>query len=290
MPRQVESRLAYFTDKVNNVEKARDVNSSTANVARAELYRRSRLGTWRLVSCWNLVNEVSPVTALVANNGTVVTFDNWHSMGYGADVVAIYHSDGTLVRKFGLEEFVAPDDIVQLDRSVSSIWWSGKHRIEEAPRELVLQVRGREIDNAKGQLEIEEVRVNLDSGVILTPKRAIFPRPRVTWKAEDAILSNCGRAHALSGRELEQQVVLHDVPEYPRVARMARIAGTIVLDIVIDDSGRVGRVSSVKALPFGIDEAARTAVGKWQFRSAVAGDGNAERCGRVAMTFDLTHL
>ena len=32
-----------------------------------------------------LVNEVSPVTALVSDSGNTITFDNWHSVGYGDD-------------------------------------------------------------------------------------------------------------------------------------------------------------------------------------------------------------
>jgi hypothetical protein len=41
---------------------------------------------------------VAPVSALVSEDGAyLITFDNWHSMGYGDDVVVLYRTDGTLI-------------------------------------------------------------------------------------------------------------------------------------------------------------------------------------------------
>jgi len=102
-PKRLESQRSYFEDKVGNVPNAGALPRNTRNHAKAALYRRrTRESSWRRVARWRLVNEVSPVSALVANDGSVATFDNWHAMGYGDDVVAIYRCDGSLVRKFAL--------------------------------------------------------------------------------------------------------------------------------------------------------------------------------------------
>lgn len=88
-----------------------------------------------------LVNEVAPVSALVANDGAhVVTFDNWHSLGHGEHVVVIYRGDGSVVRSFKLTDILPKDYVRVLPQSVSSLWWSGKHALSADERTLVLKV------------------------------------------------------------------------------------------------------------------------------------------------------
>ena len=249
------------------------------NGPRAELYRRSPPGTWALVQRWTLVNEVCPVSALVANDGTVVTFDNWASMGYGDDVVVIYRPDGTLVRQLGLNDLLEQEDIQQLRRSVSSIWWSGEHRIDEQQRRLVLQIAAQ---------RTEEVPLSLETGEVLVPKRRMFPplpRPRVTWTGET--IPSCEGAHALTAGELVERATLAPVPDYPTVARKARIAGTVLVDITISETGEVEKAVVVKPLPFGIDQAAHDAVGKWRFEPVERDGTRVRACGRVRMSFEL---
>lgn len=56
---------------------------------------------------WNkkLINKISPVDALVSDYGEYfVTFDNWHSLGYGIDVLAIYDAKGMLLKRHMLED------------------------------------------------------------------------------------------------------------------------------------------------------------------------------------------
>ena len=200
IPKRLERQLAYFEGKV---DKAPD------NRARAELFRKQR-GTWRLAQRWTLVNEVAPVSALVANDGTVVTFDNWHAVGHGDDVVVIYRPDGSLVRKLALTDFLDDEDIFQLSRSVSSIWWSGRHRIDEENRAVVLAVEAQ---------RTEELPVSLETGTLLVAKRVLFPRPRVTWEGGDRPAGTCDGGHTLTSAELTAQGVKSEAPEYPIVAR-----------------------------------------------------------------------
>ncbi|WP_395396144.1 hypothetical protein WBP07_22770 (plasmid) [Novosphingobium sp. BL-8A] len=70
---------------------------------------------------------MAPVDALIADGGKyLVTFDNWHSMGYGPNVVAIYDGHGQLIRALALSDIVSADYIVALEHSVSSIRWRGE--------------------------------------------------------------------------------------------------------------------------------------------------------------------
>jgi hypothetical protein len=90
--------------------------------AQAELYARRANRSYELVSDTVLENPVSPTDALVTNSGYLVTFDNWHNMGYGK-AVAIYGPTGQLINAYALEQLYSADRLGKIPRSVSSRWW-----------------------------------------------------------------------------------------------------------------------------------------------------------------------
>ena len=53
-------------------------------------------------------------------------------------------------------------------------------------------------------------------------------------------------------------------PVYPDIARSARVEGTVILEAVLDRSGRVGRVRVTQSSPL-LDQAAIDAVRQWQY-------------------------
>jgi TonB family protein len=57
-------------------------------------------------------------------------------------------------------------------------------------------------------------------------------------------------------------------PEYSEEARKAKFQGTVVLSIVVDESGNPTRLKVVRALGLGLDEKAIEAVQKWRFKPA----------------------
>ncbi len=72
----------------------------------------------------SLTNRHSPVSGIISDDGKiVVTFDNYHSAGFGDDVIVFYDQTGTLIRKYGLEDIISKEEVHELPRSVSSIWW-----------------------------------------------------------------------------------------------------------------------------------------------------------------------
>ena len=90
--------------------------------ARAEFYRRSQDRSYRLVAEESLLNPVAPLEFLVADNGHLVTLDNWHNVGYGK-VVAIYDARGKLIRAYELRELFDAEEIKRFPHSMSSIHW-----------------------------------------------------------------------------------------------------------------------------------------------------------------------
>jgi protein TonB len=53
-------------------------------------------------------------------------------------------------------------------------------------------------------------------------------------------------------------------PEYPAIARNARVQGVVILEAVIDERGEVGRIKVLRSVPL-LDQAAITAVQQWRY-------------------------
>ncbi len=140
-PRDISSPLDYFQDKEKGKEPAGQRPGSAQAFASGVLERQRADGRWAAVWTRHLVSKVAPVRALVANGGSyAVTFDNWHSMGYGENVVVIYGPRGELVRSLKLSDFLPEYYIEALPRTVSSMLWSGEHSISDGDGMLVLRI------------------------------------------------------------------------------------------------------------------------------------------------------
>jgi hypothetical protein len=166
VPRDIETPLAYFTDKVDGKEPAGQRRGGEPR-ALGILERRSGQ-TWTKVWEMPLVNEVAPVHALVANGGgNIVTFDNWHSVGFGGNVVVIYRSDGSLVRSMKLTDILPEDYVRALPTSVSSMWWGGEHQLSRDGRQVVLKVV---VPSSRGSIGAPrgyvDVRINIATGAV----------------------------------------------------------------------------------------------------------------------------
>lgn len=139
-PRPLAGALPYFRDKVDGKEPAGQQEGSGQATPVAMLERQDAEGRWQVAWQGPLVNDVAPVGVLVAGSGRLVTFDNWHSMGYGDDVVVIYDERGKLVRKLALADFLPAGYIASLPRSVSSLYWSAAQALVDAEQTLELQL------------------------------------------------------------------------------------------------------------------------------------------------------
>lgn len=175
-PKKFESQSKRFKDRVEGKEGAGDIKEANDNGAKGSFYVRGADGGYSKKWEYPLVNKVSPVSAAVSNKGEyVVTFDNWFRMGYGNDVVVIYRSNGALIKKFGLEDLLTKRDIEALPHSVSSIWWGGKHYLDEVNGLLVLKIISNRKSPWEADAKFHELKIELATGRPLEPKRDLLP-------------------------------------------------------------------------------------------------------------------
>jgi TonB family protein len=112
------------------------------------------------------------------------------------------------------------------------------------------------------------------SGCTLTfragPTNALVAKeanPPLTARPERAAPATAKDAAVRVGNGVSAPVVLYKVdPEYSEEARKAALAGTVVLQLVVDSSGHARDFRVVRSLGLGLDEKAIEAVNKWKFR------------------------
>ncbi len=89
---------------------------------KGELYRIEGTDT---ILIWErtLLNDVCPVYAIVANDGSsIATFDNWYSIGYGVNVFVVYDEKGNAKKTYKLDE-ISPFPLNDYSMSISSLYW-----------------------------------------------------------------------------------------------------------------------------------------------------------------------
>lgn len=228
------------------------------SLKRATLFRR---GTNRPPVRWTLVPGW-PGRVFVANDGTVATINT--SGGFIG--VAIYRSDGTLVRRIAASDVLIPDDTKAIEATVirGTVWWNVEHRLDDEKRQIVLQVKG-------PPKRTVEIPISLDNGSVLEPVRRHFwlgqETRDVTYRAASELLDRLSEA---------------EIPKYTEVGARARIEGTVVLQISVNENGLVDDLEVVKPLPFGLDQSAVAAIQRWRFRPS-----STRTDGQVSVTFAL---
>jgi len=145
------------------------LSQETSEIQTESEYPKGRLVTASGDVLWErrLVNEVSPVSAIVSADGQyVVTFDNWYVGGYGSDVVVIYGKSGGLIRDFSLGDIVGLRRVSDLPRSIDTRLWAGEHRFESKDF-LLLSVLADGADFYSNEPTFESIRVRLEDGVVI---------------------------------------------------------------------------------------------------------------------------
>lgn len=89
----------------------------------------------------------------------------------------------------------------------------------------------------------------------------IEPKPR-------AAVPDGVSPHRVGGDVKAPRVIRRVEPVYPDEAREAGISGVVILEVIIDKTGRLRSVEVLKGLRSGIDQAAVNAVKQWTFEPA----------------------
>jgi TonB family protein len=306
-PKKLESQLKYFEDKVDGQDNAGALKGVKDNRAKGAFYSRRDDGGYSRKWKFPLVNEVSPVSAVVSSNGDyVVTFDNWHSVGYGDDVVVIYRSNGELIKKFGLEDLLTEGDIETLPHSVSSIRWGGEHYIDEANGLLVLKIVSNGKSSWEDSAKFHELKIELATGRPLKTKRDLFPQLRVFSSVDAGTASEVSNASPskptcssaeesfespdvvrIPSEQLYAKAKERPLPPYPAIAKAARVESTVIVEILVSKTGDVICARSLSGHPL-LRAAAVAASLKWKFEPIEVSGNPVKAVGTVAINFKLT--
>jgi TonB family protein len=94
-----------------------------------------------------------------------------------------------------------------------------------------------------------------------------------------------------AGEGVPAPKVLHKVePRYTLEARRATIQGTVVLEVLVDESGKAASSSVISPLGFGLDDRAKEAVAQWIFRPARKDGKPVKTLTTVDVNFRLFHV
>jgi len=143
-----------------------------------------------------------------------------------------------------------------------------------------------------------EIRPGKEKGLkdlTVTGSSAPPPEPEAD-AAGEASLERPAAAQALapppsvSGDAIEPPVLVSRVePTYPERARRAGVQGLVELDVVVGPDGSVTGVDVVRGLPFGLSDAAASAVRRWKYRPARGKNGPVASRKTVRILFTLEH-
>jgi TonB family protein len=150
--------------------------------------------------------------------------------------ITILRGDGAVVAALTAADVFTPRDLETLRA----------HR-ERFPAGVVLRDDTVVVDCGPGA----EIVFDAMTGERQSPVRNALPAPRV-WATSPS-------------RRLLAQAVEQPLPEYPRIALLARIRGVVLLDVDVAADGSVSAVRVRKPLPFGAGDAAADAVRRWRF-------------------------
>lgn len=133
----------------------------------------------------------------------------------------------------------------------------------------------------------------------LREEGALTPAPPATMPETTGVTPGPTQAAATSGAPAgpleslpagsEAPVLVSRVdPRYPEAARRGRVAGDVVLKILVEATGEVTRVEVVSGAPMGLTEAAIEAVKRWTYRPARVDGQPVSVFKTVRVRFSLT--
>jgi len=94
------------------------------------------------------------------------------------------------------------------------------------------------------------------------------------------------RTAPVSGGVLNGKVISKVTPQYPPIAKAARASGTVVVQITVDESGRVVSASAISGHPL-LRQSAASAVRGWRFSPTLLSGQPVKVTGTVTVNFTL---
>lgn len=227
-------------------------------VARAAMYRILPSGNREPL------HEFVPESELlfVTDDGTVVTAQPVRC-GRKAKLVTVRAPDGSIVRTLDVRDVFTRHDQLWLCLRQDAVRWSLGSSPGSTLRAQVLVT-----DTARDDPESRFAAVEIDlAKEHPAPERDLCPGAVRIEVEPDAVLP---------------PAIHRETPEYPEVAMKARVGGVVRAQLVIGRDGTVTSVTIIRPLPFGLDEAVRTALRQWTFEP-----GPEPFTGEIAFRFEI---
>lgn len=196
--------------------------------------------------------------------------------------------------------FYRANDELEVDEATKRLWLERAERAFQSALELSPSQVGLHVSLAEVLLRldrIDDARANVDAffraagegtatevpGAAVARSLHCILGPELEVKV-DAANNDAGIAadESLAASLVAPVKTKAVPPQYPLDARMARVEGTVVFEVVIDETGKVLCMHVLHGAPLGLTEAARSALGQWEFEPARL-DGVA-----VAVRYQLT--
>lgn len=205
----------------------------------------TRAAMYRILPSGNpeLLYEFIPESTLlfVTDDGTVV---GTHPVQCDKDakLVTIRSLDGSIVRTLNVRAVFTRHDQLWLCRGQDPVRWSLGSTLQAS-----VLVTNTSWDDPKSRFATVEIDLAKEHP---TPERDFCPDVVRIETEPDALLP---------------PAIHRETPEYPVVAIKARVSGIVRAQVIVGRDGTVTSVTITKPLPFGLDEAVRTALWQWTF-------------------------
>ena len=198
----------------------------------------------------------------------------------------IYRPDGPKVRSFSIEDLLTPADTKRLlfntQASVS---------LDDESDRLVVSLQG--------TVSLRHVELDLRTGLPIELLRDILPRLRAEsvayggdskrpWRPAVCVGEPVDFASPDLRREASSRfharASIRPLPEYTEFARRARLQGTIDVEAVVSETGKV-LCARVSEFPMGLPKAVEAVVLRWRFQPVVEEGRPVPTIGRIAIRF-----
>jgi TonB family protein len=142
------------------------------------------------------------------------------------------------------------------------------------------------IERRANELNVVVTAVRISGGKEVTQFNWVVPRTALLNSLDLQPIQPQGPVYVLGQDGVSTpSCVYFPYPEYSDAARKEKIEGTVVVEAMIDPSGRATKVWEVRGLPQGLSKQAVETVRRWHFKSAQGQDG---RAVTVMVPIDVT--
>jgi len=132
------------------------------------------------------------------------------------------------------------------------------------------------IERRATDLKIAVTAVNVSTGKNISDWTWVVPRTATLDELALQPIQAKGPVYVLEQDSVNTPQCLYcPYPQYSEVARKEKIEGTVVVEAMIDASGRAASVVELRGLPDGLTQQAIEVVRQWHFKAAQDADGRA---------------